>query len=184
MHPTLSFLFAAVLAGPTPAILADDRSPTAVATAAVRALEAIYGPRSEAGFGSAVFVESDVAEDELELVALGTYRSFLGKQWEQRESAWRGGFRLLHTRPANGSDGIVAELSALNDPALRSILELLVDNMEDPAAARAALAGAFDGPAISQLRLYALGDGEQYSGVEIAARNVDGQAVFLLLLLD
>ena len=48
----------------------------------------------------------------------------------------------------------------------------------------AALTGAFDGPGISQLQLYALGDGEQYSGVEIAARRADGHATMLILLLD
>lgn len=149
----------------------------------VPGLEAVYGPRSDAAFGSAVFVESDVADDELELVALGTYRGFLGEQWARRESAWRGGFRLLHTRKAGG-DGIIAELSALTDPALRSIVELLVDNMDDPAAARAALTAAFDAEDVMQLRLYALGDGEQYSGVEIAARRADGHATFLLLMLD
>jgi hypothetical protein len=183
MHLDLSCLFAVVLAGPAPAILAEDSGSLAAHHAAVHALEAVYGPRSQAGFGSAVFVESDVSDDELELVALGTYRGFLGELWARRESAWRGGFRLLHTRSAGGA-GIIAELSAQTDPALRSIVELLVDNMEDPAAARAALTGAFDGAGISQLQLYALGDGEQYSGVEIAARRVDGRATFLILLLD
>lgn len=86
--------------------------------------------------------------------------------------------------PVPGGEGIHRELNAQTDPALRSVVELLVDNMEDPAAARAALTGAFDGSGVSQLQLYALGDGEQYSGVEIAARSVDGQAMFLLLLLD
>lgn len=98
MPLNLSFLFAAVLTGPTPAALAQDSGSVAAQFAAVQALEAVYGPRSQAGFGSAVFVETDVAEDELELVALGTYRGFLGEHWARRESAWRGGFRLLHER--------------------------------------------------------------------------------------
>lgn len=184
MPLNLSFLFAAVLTGPTPAALAQDSGPVAAQFAAVQALEAVYGARSQAGFGSAVFVETDVADDELELVALGTYRGFLGEHWARRESAWRSGFRLLHTRSASSGVGIIAELSALTDPALRSIVELLVDDMDDPVAARAALSGAFDGPEVSRLQLYAVGDGEQYSGVEIAAWRADGHAIFLILLLD
>lgn len=184
MNLTLTCLFAAVLAAPILANVADNKGAKVAPIAAVQALEEIYGPRSQAGFGSAVFAETDVAEDELELVALGIYRGFLGEQWARRESAWRSGFRLLHTRPSNGGVGIIAELSAQTEPALRSVVELLVDNMDDPAAARAALVGAFDGPGVSQLQLYAVGDGEQYSGVEIAARCADGHATFLVLLLD
>lgn len=183
MHLNLSWLFAAMLAGPTPGDLAEDSGSLAAHLAAVQALESVYGPRSQAGFGSAVFVESDASDDELELVALGTYRGFLGEQWARRESAWRGGFRLLYMRPASGV-GIIAELSTLTDPAMGSVAELLVDNMGDPAAARAALTSAFDAEDVIQLRLYALGDGEQYTGVEIAARRADGNAIMLILLLD
>jgi hypothetical protein len=131
-----------------------------------------------------VFQVPGIADSNLELAALGIYRSFLGDKWTRRESDWRGGFRLLYDRPATDGAGIIAELNALTDPALRSVVELLVDNMEDPAAARTALVGAFDDPQLSQLHLYAVGDGEQYSGVEIAARQADGQATFLILLLD
>lgn len=152
--------------------------------AAIAALETIYGPRSQAGFGSAVFCETDVAGDEMELAALGTYRAFLGDQWATRESAWRGGFRRLGERQIGGGVGIIAELSAVREPALGSLVELLVDNMDDPAVARAALAAAFDGPDVRQLLLFAVGDGEQYSGVQVAAGYADRSATFLILLLD
>jgi hypothetical protein len=177
-------LFAAVLATPDPVNPAGSANSVSATAAATVALEAVYGPSSAAGYGSAVFEMQGTAADALEPAALGIYRNFLGDRWERRESAWRSGFRLLYARASAAGDGIIAELHAVKEPSLGSLVELLVDNMEDPAAARAALVGAFDGTDISQLQLYALGDGEQYSGVEIAARSVDGRARFLLLLLD
>ncbi|MCU0836581.1 MAG: hypothetical protein MUC77_19435 [Chromatiaceae bacterium] len=80
--------------------------------------------------------------------------------------------------------GIAAELHALTDAALRGVVTAMVDDMEDPAAARTAVAAVFDGPAVADLRLYALGDGGQMAGVEVAARLADGRGVFLVLLLD
>jgi hypothetical protein len=184
MTAILSCLLAAVLTSPAPLDSPGSAPAVSPPAAATAALEALYGPPSTAGFGSAVFQVRGIADSNLELAALGIYRSFLGDKWTRRESDWRGGFRLLYDRPATGGAGIIAELNALTDPALRSVVELLVDNMEDPAAARAALTGAFDDPRVRQLHLYAVGDGEQYSGVEIAARHADGQATFLILLLD
>ena len=60
----------------------------------------------------------------------------------------------------------------------------MIDDLEDPAGARAALAAAFDGPTVADLRLYALGDGGQMAGVEVAARLADDRGLFLVLLLD
>ena len=46
------------------------------------------------------------------------------------------------------------------------------------------MVGVFDAPDVSALRIYALGDGEAMSGIEVAALRDTGEAVFLLVLLD
>ncbi len=81
----------------------------------VTALEAAYGPPSQAGFGSAVFCEPIGADDSL---------------------------------------------------------------------ADAALAAAFDDPAVTELRVFNLGDGGAMSGILVAARRATGDATFLVFLLD
>lgn len=60
----------------------------------------------------------------------------------------------------------------------------MVDEMEDPAAARAALAETFDGAGVSELRIYSLGDGEQMAGLKVAALREGGDAVLLVMSLD
>ena len=104
--------------------------------------------------------------------------------WEAREAEWRAGFRELYQRPPGETRGIDVELHALKEPALRGVVTAMIDDLEDPAGARAALAAAFDGPTVADLRLYALGDGGQLAGVEVAARLADDRGLFLVLLLD
>ena len=151
--------------------------------AAMQALVDVYGPASAEGFGSAVLAASGVTEVTLEAAALAQYRAFVGTAWNAREAAWRGGFKALYQRPTAGGR-IDTELHALQGPALRGVVGAMIEDSEDPARARAALAGVFDASEVRALRLYALGDGEAMSGVEVAALREGGDAVFLILLLD
>jgi len=144
----------------------------------------LYGPAASSGMGSAVFAAQGVTSATMEGEALSRYRSFVGEGWDERASAWQGSFKELYRRTSGETGSIDAELHAIKDPALHGVVAVMIDDMEDPAAARAALAGAFDGPGVRELRLYSLGDGEQMSGVQIASLAEGGEAVFLIMLLD
>lgn len=150
----------------------------------VEPLLAVYGPAASTGLGSAVFTAQGISPDALEAGALARYREFVGGSWEQRSSAWRSGFGEIYRRDGGDARGICAELHALQPPALRGVVHAMVDDMEDPPVARAALAAVFDDGAVRDLRLYALGDGEAMAGVAVAALDAFGAAVFLVMLLD
>ena len=52
-------------------------------------LEAIFGPHSDRGFGSAVFYEKLEDSEDLEHLALRVYRHFVGGLWARwGEAAW------------------------------------------------------------------------------------------------
>ena len=166
--------------------MTDDKSRVTVGIRAdaIAALIAVYGPAASTGLGSAVFQQDAVAAESLETAALAQYRQFVGAAWEAREVEWRAGFREIYQRRPVDTRGIDAELHALKEPARRGVVTAMIDDLEDPAGTRAALAAAFDGPTVADLRLYALGDGGQMAGVEVAARLTDERGLFLVLLLD
>jgi hypothetical protein len=79
----------------------------------------------------------------------------------------------------------VAELHGIQDRSAAQAVELLVDEAADPQAAKQALGGAFDDPAVSELAVYQIGDGAQMAGILLAARRgAAGQTVMLVFLLD
>ena len=166
--------------------MTDDKSrgTAGIRADAIAALIAVYGPAASTGLGSAVFQQDAVAAESLGTAALAQYRQLVGATWEAREAEWRAGFREIYRRPHGETRGIDVELHALKEPALRGVVTAMIDDLEDPAGARAALAAAFDGPTVADLRLYALGDGGQLAGVEVAARLADDRGLFLVLLLD
>ena len=47
-----------------------------------------------------------------------------------------------------------------------------------------ALAKAYDDPAVTKLRVFALGDGEAMSGLLVAGKRKSGEATFLVFLAD
>lgn len=150
----------------------------------MQTLTKLYGPPASSGMGSAVFGAQGVSAATLEAEAMARYETFVGEAWGKREAAWRGGFREIYRRAPGDVRGIDVELHAVQGAALRGVVAAMVDEMEEPGAARAALAQAFDGPGVRELRLYALGDGEQMAGIEVAALGDGGDTVFLVLLLD
>ncbi len=149
-------------------------------------LEAAYGTPSQAGFGSAVFYEQLNPTDSLADAALAKYKYFVGDLWERYgEDAWMGPWKMVYTRPADGKRDIVAELRGINDREARMAVENILDNVEDPEKARAALSAAFDDPAVTELAVYNTGDGAAMSGLLVAGcRGETGATTFLVFLLD
>lgn len=62
---------------------------------------------------------------------------------------------------------------------------LLLDAMDNPAEARTALAVAFDDPAVTELRVFSIGDGAAMSGLLVAGRRgAGGDATYVIVLMD
>jgi hypothetical protein len=145
-------------------------------------LEAEYGPPSQQGFGSAVFHEVLRPGDELAAAALAQYRYFVGPLWDRfGEKAWMGPWREVYSRPSGARRDILAELRAIEDSEAKNSVTLLLDAV----AARAALSTAFDDPAVTELRVFNLGDGAAMSGLLVAGRRAPGgDTTFVLVLMD
>ena len=62
---------------------------------------------------------------------------------------------------------------------------MILENIEGAEKARAALAAAYDAPAVTELRAFNLGDGGAMSGILVAGRRGEsGEATFLVFLMD
>ena len=152
---------------------------------AVVNLQALYGPPSQAGFGSAVFRDRVERAEDLEAAALKHYRYFLGKAWEQfGEGAWMGPWQRVYQRPAADWRDIVTELRSITDPAAQSSVTMVLDAIADPEAGRQALAAVYDDADMDTLVVYTLGDGAALSGLLIAGCDRRGEAILLVFLLD
>ena len=160
-------------------------TPAAAKPEVVTALEAAYGVPSQAGFGSAVFFDQLKPTDTLADAALAKYKFFVGDLWERYgEDAWMGPWKEVYARQPGGKPDIVAELRGIADRDARQSVPMILDNIDDAEQARSALSAAFDDPALKELAVYNLGDGEAMSGILVAGRNTDGVATFLVFLLD
>ena len=150
------------------------------------ALEAAYGASSQAGFGSAVFTEQLKASDDLTKAALAKYKYFTGDLWERfGEDAWMGPWKEVYTRRTGAKADIVAELRGIADPDAQNSVPMILDNIDGAEQARTALAAAYDDPAVTELRVFNLGDGEAMSGLLVAGRRgAAGEAAFLVYLMD
>jgi hypothetical protein len=148
-------------------------------------LQALYGPPSQAGFGSAVFCDRVERAEDLEAAALKHYRYFLGTAWEQfGEEAWRGPWQRVYQRQAADRRDIVTELRSITDPAAQSSVTMLLDAIADPEAGRQALSAVYDDADVETLAVYTLGDGAALSGLLIAGRDRHGETTLLVFLLD
>jgi hypothetical protein len=152
----------------------------------VTALAAIYGEPSQAAFGSAVFYTQGSESPDIAVAAQAQYRYFVGALWTRYgEDAWLQSWRQVYSRPPGANREIVAELHAIQDRTTSQAVELLVDEAANPQAARQALEGAFDDPAVKELAVFTIGDGAQMAGILVAARRgAAGESVFLVFLLD
>lgn len=62
---------------------------------------------------------------------------------------------------------------------------MILENIDSAEAARAALAAAFDDPAVTEPRAFNLGDGEAMSGLLVTGRRgADGETTVLVFLMD
>lgn len=149
-------------------------------------LQDAYGPPSRAAFGSAVFFESPFTGNDLEQGARDKYRYFVGELWDRYgEQAWMGPWRQVYARQRGATPDIVAELRSITDPEASNSAPMILDVVQDAEQARAALDAAFDDPAVTDLRVYNLGDGGAMSGLLIAGYRADSkEATFLVFLLD
>ena len=152
----------------------------------VTALEVAYGAPSQVGFGSAVFHEQMKAGDDLDQAALAKYKYFTGDLWERwGEEAWMSPWKEVYARQAGAKPDIVAELRGIADPDAAISAPMILDNIDGAEMARAALAAAYDDPAVTDLRVYNLGDGGAMSGLLVAGRRqATGEATFLVFLMD
>ena len=152
----------------------------------VTALEAAYGAPSQAGFGSAVFYEASPATDDLEQLARDKYKHFVGDLWARwGEDAWMGPWKEVYTRPTGAKADIVAELRGIADPDAQNSVPMILENVDGAEQARAALAAAYDDPAVTELRVFNLGDGGAMAGLLVAGRRqATGEVAFLVLLMD
>lgn len=146
-------------------------------------LETVFGPPSKAAWGSAVFFDIGIDDNELSKSALRHYQEFVGDLWQQLgETAWKGGWTLVSTR--RGPGDIVKELEQSGNRAIQSSTEVLLRVPDSEADRISALSAAFDDPAVALLEVYAAGDGDAYSGLMVAGRRHNGEATFLVFLMD
>jgi hypothetical protein len=96
-----------------------------------------------------------------------------------------GPWKRVYSRGAGGSHDTVAELRSIDDPAAKQSVPMFLDGVEDAERAKAALAAAYDDPAVTELAVYNLGDGGAMSGLLIAGhRPAAGEATLLVFLMD
>jgi hypothetical protein len=137
----------------------------------VTRLEGTYGGPSQQGFGSAVFYENLRDTDDLTQAALSRYKTFVGKLWERfGEAAWMGPWKEVYARGTGVKPDVATELRGIADRDVQSSVPMILDNIGGAETARAAMSAAFDDPAITELRVFNLGDGEAMSGILVAGR--------------
>ncbi|HRX05033.1 MAG TPA: hypothetical protein P5148_17925, partial [Anaerolineae bacterium] len=87
-----------------PASAAEHPAADAAKPQYVADLETVFGPPSQAAFGSAVFNQALDAGAGLETAALGKYKYFVGDLWERYgEDAWMGPWKEVYARPAGAT---------------------------------------------------------------------------------
>lgn len=147
-------------------------------------MQALYGQPSQAGFGSAVFDEWIHPGTGLDAISLRYYQYFVGKLWEQYgESAWMSTWKQVYLRPDGIQPDIVAELRAIADPlAAQYVPILLLTETDDEARAQQALATVFNHPQVTDLRVYAIGDGAALSGLLVAGYRPNDMTILISLL--
>ncbi len=160
----------------------------------VTQLELAYGAPSQAAFGSAVFFEHVQADDDLAAAALAKYRYFTGDLWDRYgEEAWMGPWKEVYARKAGARKDIGSELRGITDIDARISAPMILDVVQGADRACEALAAAYDDPAVTELRVFNLGDGGAMSGILVAGRRSAGggakgegsnEAIFLVFLLD
>lgn len=162
----------------------SDSEPSQPQSKAVTVLQTLYGEPSQAGFGSAVFDEIIEPGADLEPIALRFYQYFVGKLWEQYgKSAWMSTWKQVYVRPTGMQPDIVAELRAIADPvAANHVPILLLEETDDQTRAQQVLGSVFNNPQVSDLRVYAIGDGAALSGLLVAGYRPNEMTILISLI--
>ena len=151
----------------------------------VAALEAAYGEPSQEGFGSAVFFEQMQQDDDLEEMAKKYYQYFVGKNWDEwGEEVWMSPWKEIYRRPQKSKHNIEEELREIEDFDTQLQVGMILDDIENADAAKAALSEVYDPEEVVDLRAYNIGDGEAMSGLLLAGLRDNGEATFLVFLMD
>lgn len=150
----------------------------------VTALEKVFGKASDAGFGSAVFAEPTGQSSSCDEMALKHYTAFLGPKWTASEASWKSGWKKIYARTAGTKGDILTELASLSGAEAKNVTPLLTELIDDAAAAKAALAAAFNHPDVQALSIHHLGDGEAMSGIMISGCYTGGLGCSVLALMD
>ena len=147
-------------------------------------MEAVYGPPSQSGFGSAVFSEIVEKSEPLEKSAMKIYEYFVGETWDRfGEDAWLSGWKQVYSREGGTEHDIVAELNGIEDRDASLSVPMIL-GVNDPDFGKFALSQAFDADNVNELKVFNLGDGGAMSGLLIASRRLNNEATFLAFLLD
>lgn len=153
----------------------------------IKKLEAAFGGPSSSGFGSAVFhvPAADSNCENLQATARRIYRQFLGESWDAAgEATWLGPWKSVFERTGPGSPTFVEGLRSIDDPMARGSVPLLLDVIQDPAAATEALTESFDDPETRAVNVFSIGDGEAMSGLLVAGERDTLDRIFVIALMD
>lgn len=170
----------------------------------ISTLQEIFGGPDVHGMGSSVVsltISPPNNDVDLESLAKIQYQEFCGEIWNRfGPENWLAPWSELYRRPYPNDDddlvrNILDELRGLKDDhCIDLVVSMMLENIDDAKVAHAALSQVFDDPAIQQLSIYRLGDGEAYNGLLIAATTHPAtmagedettvQAIFLTFLMD
>jgi hypothetical protein len=151
----------------------------------VLSLEKAYGAPSQEGFGSAVFFAHVQDAGDLEAAAKKYYQHFVGDKWaEWGQEAWMSPWKEVYARKSGAKHDVIKELQGIDDFNASMSVPMILDVVENADAAKKALSGAYDAPEVTDLRVYTIGDGEAMSGLLLAGRRENGEATFLVFLMD
>ncbi|MFM2093783.1 MAG: hypothetical protein RIS70_907 [Planctomycetota bacterium] len=155
-------------------------------TDSIAVLQRIYGGPDVTGMGSSVTSCVLVAGEDLEGAARKRYQVSCGHLWERfGPENWLGQWAEVYRRPVGSKGNIVQEIREIPDDLAALAASMLLDNIENPEAAKRALETEFNDAAIQQFVIYRLGDGDAYSGVLLAAQRDSNQPItFLTFLMD
>lgn len=144
------------------------------------ALADVFGGESVEGWGSAVFIRPK--SDTIEATARSIYQAFAPKKFARfGEAMWQGWKQSL---AVNGAvEDIFVSLTTHDDFQLNLQAAQLVEAHDDPIMSLATLNDTFADPAITDLHVYTIGDGNALAGVLIIAERATDY-IALVSLLD
>ncbi len=95
-----------------------------------------------------------------------------------------GPWKEVYFRDDESNKDIVRELKGIQDQDARFSVPLLLEAGQDPDAIQKTLSAAFDDPAVTELKVFNIGDGEAVSGLILAARRQESDEGTVVVLMD